>query len=181
MGAHTALRFALERPERVAALALITPAYEPERAGDPERIGRWDALAEGLRRGGVEGFMAAYGAPEVPGRWRATVEKVMRQRLVEHRHPEAVADAMQAVARSQPFGSYAELGAIGVPAVVVASRDDADPGHPFAVGEAVAQALPHGRLVSEAPGESPVAWQGGRLSRLIAEVASAAAREGRLG
>ena len=29
MGAHTAVRFALEHPERVSALALITPAYEP--------------------------------------------------------------------------------------------------------------------------------------------------------
>jgi hypothetical protein len=85
------------------------------------------------------------------------------------------------VARSQPFGSYSELERIDVPAVVVASRDEADPGHPLAVGEAVAEALPRGRLVCEAPGESPLAWQGGRVSRLIAQVASAAAREGRVG
>lgn len=181
MGAHTALGFALKRPDRVAALAVITPAHEPDRAGDAERVARWDALAEGLRDAGVEGFMAAYGVADVPERWRATVERVMRQRLAEHHHPGAVADAMQAVARSRPFGSFAELEAIEVPAVVVASRDDADPGHPLAVGKAVAEALARGRLVCEAPGESPVAWQGGRVSRLIAEVTSAAAREGRLG
>src|SRR3954454_16496264 len=31
MGAHTLLRFALDHPERVAGLVVITPAYEPDR------------------------------------------------------------------------------------------------------------------------------------------------------
>ena len=30
MGAQTIVRFALEHPERVAALGLITPAYDPD-------------------------------------------------------------------------------------------------------------------------------------------------------
>src|ERR1700709_1030146 len=30
MGAHTLLRFALEHPERAAALVVITPAHDPE-------------------------------------------------------------------------------------------------------------------------------------------------------
>ncbi len=34
MGAHTIVRFALEHPERVAALGLITPAYDPDTAHD---------------------------------------------------------------------------------------------------------------------------------------------------
>jgi hypothetical protein len=55
---------------------------------------------------------------------------------------------------------------------VVADRDDADPGHPLAVGEAYAAAIPGARLVVEAPGESPIAWQGGRVSAIIAEVAA---------
>src|ERR1700729_2958907 len=59
MGAHTAVRFTLEQPERVAALALITPAYEPS-AHDVGQFVRWDALARGLRDGGVEGFIRAY-------------------------------------------------------------------------------------------------------------------------
>ena len=29
MGAHTVLRFALDAPERVAGLVVITPAYDP--------------------------------------------------------------------------------------------------------------------------------------------------------
>jgi hypothetical protein len=38
--------------------------------------------------------------------------------------------------------------------------------------------MPRAGLVVEPEGESPLAWQGGRVSALIAEVASAAAREG---
>jgi hypothetical protein len=52
---------------------------------------------------------------------------------------------------------------------VVASRDQADPGHPYAVAEAWSQAIPGARLTSEEAGQSPLAWQGGRLSRAIAE------------
>src|SRR6266516_4455780 len=93
MGAHTLLRFALERPERAAALVAITPAYDPVDHDDAGRLERWDALADGLRSGGVEGFVAAYGDPGVPGAWRDTVLTVVRQRLAAHEHPEAVADA----------------------------------------------------------------------------------------
>ena len=73
MGAHTLLRFALEYPERAAALVVVTPAYDPVDNDDPARLARWDALAEGLRTGGVEGFVAAYGDPGVPEAWRDTV------------------------------------------------------------------------------------------------------------
>ncbi len=61
-----------------------------------------------------------------------------------------------------------------MPAVVVADRDEADPGHPLAVGEAYAQAIPGARLVVEEPGSSPIAWQGGQLSGVIARVAAEA-------
>ncbi len=62
---------------------------------------------------------------------------------------------------SVPFEGMAELESLSVPALVVASRDEADPGHPFAVAEAWAQAIPGAELISEEPGESPLAWQGG--------------------
>ena len=181
MGAHSALRFALAHPDRAAALVVITPAHDPAAADDPQWVARWDRLAEALRGDGVEGFMAVYAQRDIPERWRETVLKVVRQRMARHRHPDAVADAMQAVPRSAPFSSYDELEAIEAPAVVVASHDEADPGHPYAVAETTAGALARARLVSEAPGQSPLAWQGGQLSKLIAEVASEAAREGRLG
>jgi pimeloyl-ACP methyl ester carboxylesterase len=169
MGAHTALRFALHRPERVAGLVVITPAWTPD---EPRDLERWDALARGLREGGVEGFVAAYRDPGVPEAWKDTVFKVLRQRLSRHEHPEAVADALEQVPRSAPFGSVDELGAISVPTVIVASRDDADPGHPLHVGEAYAAAIPDAELVVEEPGRSPIAWQGGQLSRVIDGLAS---------
>ena len=178
MGAHTVLRLALAAPERVAALVAITPGYDPRTTEDGDRLARWDALAAGLRQGGVEGFMAAYGDPSVPEPWRDTVRQVLRQRLSAHEHPDAVADALSVVPRSHPFGAIDDLGAIDAPVVVVASRDEADPEHPFALAEAYAAAIPGARLVSEEEGESPLAWQGGRLSAVIAEAASDAARAG---
>ena len=174
MGAHTLLRLALEAPERAAAVVVITPAYDPDEFGDTDSLARWDALADGLRRGGVEGFIEAYGDPGVPESWRETVFRVIRQRLAAHEHPEAVADALQATPRSRPFPSIDALAAIDAPAVVVADRDDADPGHPLAIGEAYAEAIPGAELMVEEEGKSPLAWQGSQLSNVIAEVAKRA-------
>jgi pimeloyl-ACP methyl ester carboxylesterase len=172
MGAHTIVRFALEHPDRAAALALITPAFDPEAYRDG--LERWDALSRGLRERGVDGFVAAYGEPRVPEAWRETVRKVLRQRLSAHEHPEAVADALRVVPRSPAFGAWDDLRALDLPVAVVASRDEADPEHPYAIGERYAATIPRARLVSEEPGKSPLAWQGGQLSRVIAETAARA-------
>src|SRR5688500_14310142 len=52
MGAHTAVRLAIDAPERVAGLVVITPAFDPDAPRGGEDLERWDALSEGLRRGG---------------------------------------------------------------------------------------------------------------------------------
>jgi len=177
MGAHTALRVALLRPERVAALGLITPSFDPSAGRTPEELARWDALARGLREGGVEGFLDAYDLQEVPQAWRETVGTVLRQRLSAHEHPAAVADALEVVPRSRPFEQLDELSRIAIPTTVVASRDEADPGHPLEVGERYARAIPQARLVVEdagPPARSPIAWQGGQLSKVLAELAALA-------
>jgi 3-oxoadipate enol-lactonase len=170
MGAHTIVRFALDHPERAAALVLITPAFTPD--GSPG-LERWDSLARGLREGGVDGFIAAYGEPRVPESFRDTVRTVLRQRLSSHEHPEAVADAIEQIPRTRPFESWDELRGLDLPVAVVASRDEADPEHPYVTGERYAEAIPGARLLSEEPGKSPLAWQGGQLSRVIAEQADA--------
>ncbi len=173
MGAHTLLAFALAHPDRVAGLVVVTPAFDPE-AG-PSGLPRWDRLSHGLRTGGVDGFVAAYGLADVPERFRETIERVLRQRLGAHEHPLAVADALAAVPRSAPFGAWADLAGLpDVPAVVVASRDEADPEHPLATGERYAAAIPGAQLRTEDAGSSPLAWQGGQLSKVIAEVAGRA-------
>lgn len=175
MGAHTAVRFALEQPERVAALAIVTPAFDPSAPLAPEQLARWDALSATLRRGGVEAFVDAYELEAVPEAWRATAERVLRQRMAEHLHLDAVADALRAVPRSRPFEALAELTAIAAPTLVVGSRDEADPGHPLAVAERYAAAVGGARLLVEdagPPPRSPIAWQGGALSRAVADLAA---------
>jgi pimeloyl-ACP methyl ester carboxylesterase len=175
MGGHTLLRLALDAPERVAGAVVITPGYDPDTFDAPERLAHWDALADGLHTGGIDGFLAAYDIDAVPEAYRDTVVKVIRQRLALHEHPEALADALQVVPRSQPFGGLDDLGALaGMPAAVVASADGPDPEHPQALGEAYAAAIPGARLVLDQSGRSPIAWQGSQLSNVIASVAAEA-------
>ena len=168
MGAHTAVAYALERPGRVAGLVVIGPVY----MGfiDPETLASWDGLADGLERGGVEGFLGAFDRGLDP-QWREVVLRFTRERMMEHLHLDAVGRALREVPRSSPFEAMSDLEFLDVPALVVASHDDADPGHPYAVAAAYADALPTARLISEEEGASPLAWQGGRLARAIAEFA----------
>ena len=87
MGAHTLLWLALNRPDRVGAVVVITPAFTGA-GDDAARLAHWDALSAGLRDGGIDGFLNAYDLDAVPERWRETVVKVIRQRLSLHEHPE---------------------------------------------------------------------------------------------
>jgi 3-oxoadipate enol-lactonase len=165
MGAHTAVSYALARIDRLAGLVVIGPTYMG--FVDEQALAGWDRLADGLERGGVDGFMAAYDRGLDPA-WRETILGFTRRRMLEHRHPDAVARALREVPRSAPFETLSELEFCDLPALVVASRDAADPSHPYSVAAAYAESLPEARLTSEAEGESPLAWQGGRLSREIA-------------
>jgi pimeloyl-ACP methyl ester carboxylesterase len=110
--------------------------------------------------------MEAYVPPAEP-RFREAALKFTRQRLERHKHPDAVADALRVVPRSVAFDGLEALGALQMPSLVVGSRDDSDPGHPLELAEAYAEHLPHSMLLVEAPGESPLAWQGAQLSRAI--------------
>lgn len=175
MGSHTAVAYALESSEQIAGLVVIGPAYAGPIANPEERqrgLGRWDALADGLEQGGVEGFLEAMDRQGLDPGWRETILGFTRERMETHRYPDAVAQAMREVPRSKPFESMDELEFLDLPALVVASHDVADPGHPYAMAEAYAARLPQARLISEAEGESPLAWQGGRLSHEIAAFSS---------
>ena len=167
MGAHTAVAYALRHPERLAGLVVIGPVYSDEMPD--ESLAYWDGLAAALEDGGVDGFVAYIDRHQgIDPAWRETVLRFTRERMLLHRHPEALVAAIRQVARSRPFGSFDELESLDVPVLVVASHDDADPGHPYRVAETYADRLPRARLTSEAEGQSPLAWQGGRLSREIA-------------
>ncbi len=169
MGCHTAVSHALDHPDEVAALVLEGPVTLGLPATE-ETLSYWDGLADGLEGGGVAGFMEAYEASlETDPGWTETAIRITRERMQFHRHPEALARALREVPRSLPFEGLAELETLDVPALVVASYDEADPGHPYAIAEEWAERLPRARLVSEEKGKSPLAWQGGRLSRAIAD------------
>lgn len=167
MGAHTAVAYALRRPERLSGLVVIGPVYMGEISAETRAY--WDGLAAALEAGGVDGFLAYIEREQrINPAWRDSVLRFTRERMLQHRHLPALVDALRAVPRSRPFKQMADLESIEVPALVVASHDAADPGHPYEVAEAYAERLPQARLTGEAEGESPLAWQGGRLSREIA-------------
>lgn len=167
MGAHTAAAYALAHPERLTGLALIGPTFTGEIS--PDSIAYWDGLAGALEGGGVDGFVDYIDREQgIDPAWRDSVLGFTRTRISLHRRPEALVAALREVPRSRPFDSIAELEALTIPALVVASNDEADPGHPYAVAAAYAERLPRARLISEGEGESPLAWQGGRLSRRLA-------------
>ncbi len=169
MGCHTIATYALENPDEVAGVVFIGPVSLGLPAPD-EVLAYWDRLADGLESDGVEGFMRAYEADlDVTAEWRDTVLRITRERIALHKDPAALGRAVRELPRTVPFEGMDELARLDVPALVVASHDEADPTHPYAVAEAWAEALPQGELTSEEPGESPLAWQGGKLSRVIAE------------
>ncbi len=164
MGAATAVALALAHPERVSALALVTPAHLGRPSAD---LDRWDRLADGLERGGPEGFLAALGPLTLDERWRDSVRTVILQRIARHQHPGAVAAALRGIPRTAAFDGLEALAGLAVPTLVVGSRDGADPDHPLAVAEEYARRIPGARLLVEDEGESPLAWRGGALSKAI--------------
>jgi pimeloyl-ACP methyl ester carboxylesterase len=166
MGAHTAVGYALAHPERLSGLVVIGPTFTGEL--QPDSLAYWEGLAAALEAGGIDGFVERLmAASEVGAAWRDAVGRITRERMELHRDLGAIARALRETPASRPFGSLEELAGLDVPALVVASGDEADPGHPYAVAEAYAETLPHARLISEEEGQSPLAWQGGRLSREI--------------
>ena len=151
-GAHHALLRPgrVRRRRRARALGLA-------RRGPAHRRGR--GLRRGLRRPGrARGLARDDAAGHPPAARRAT--------STPRRSPTRCSPCR---ARGRSARSTTS-GRSRVPTVVVADRDEADPGHPLAVGEAYAEAIPGARLVVEEEGKSPIAWQGGQLSKVIAEL-----------
>jgi pimeloyl-ACP methyl ester carboxylesterase len=172
MGAHTAIAYALRRPQKVAGLVVIGPAFGG--SIEPDSLPYWDGLAAALEADGVDGFVARIDREQpIDPRWRDSVLRFTRERMLRHRDLSAIVSALREVPRSRPFDGLAALEALEVPALVVASRDEADPGHPYAIARSYAERLPSAQVTVEQEGQSPLAWQGGRLSREIAAFAAA--------
>jgi pimeloyl-ACP methyl ester carboxylesterase len=168
MGAATAMAFTLEHPERVPALVQITPAYTGySRTGDVDGE-VWATLAEALDKG-VDEFVEVAQPGDIPERWRAVAREATRQRMERHEHLDAVAQALREVPRSVAWKGLEPLSSLEVPVLIVGSQDDADTLHPLGVAEEYCRKLPNAELVVEERGQSPLAWQGARLSNVIAD------------
>lgn len=163
MGCHTVARRVLDDPGGVRALILIGPVY----AGEADDDSRWDRRAEALERGGPDAFAEVVAENSASEEIRETTFRLARDRARLHRYPGAVAEALREVPRSKPFPTLEDLAGLEMPVLIVASHDEFDPGHPYAAAAAWSEVIPGAELVSEDPGESPLAWQGGLLSREI--------------
>jgi pimeloyl-ACP methyl ester carboxylesterase len=168
MGAATAMAFTLEHPERVPALVQITPAYTGyARTGDVDGES-WEKLATALE-GGIEEFIRVAQPGDMPERWREVAREATKQRMERHADLAAVADALREVPRSVAWKGLEPLAELDVPVLIVGSQDEADRLHPLGVAEEYARKLPRAELVVEDSGDSPLAWQGARLSNVIAD------------
>jgi pimeloyl-ACP methyl ester carboxylesterase len=168
MGAATTMAFALEHPERVAALVQITPAYTGyARTGDVDGES-WERMASELESGGIDAFVDVAQPEGLPDKWREIAREATRQRMERHGDPQAVAEALRQVPRSIAWKGLEPLLHLEVPVLIVGSRDEVDQLHPFGVAEEYARRLPNAELVVEDKGKSPLAWQGARLSGVIA-------------
>jgi pimeloyl-ACP methyl ester carboxylesterase len=168
MGAATAMAFTLEHPERVPALVQITPAYTGyARTGDVDGE-LWEQLAETLDEG-IDAFVNVAQPDDVPERWREVAREATRQRMERHEHLDAVAQALREIPGSTAWKGLEPLSSLEVPVLIVGSQDDADSLHPLGVAQEYSRKLPTAELVVEDKGDSPLAWQGARLSNVIAD------------
>jgi 3-oxoadipate enol-lactonase len=168
MGAATAMAFTLQHPERVPALVQITPAYTGyARTGDVDGEA-WEKLAEALD-GGIEEFLEVAQPGDLPEQWRDVAREATRQRMERHTDLASVAQALREVPRSIAWKGLEPLAELEVPVLVVGSQDDSDWIHPLGVAEEYCRKLPNCELVVEDRGQSPLAWQGARLSNVIAD------------
>lgn len=168
MGAATAMAFTLEHPDRVPALVQITPAYTGyARTGDADGES-WEKLAAALEEG-IDRFVEVAQPTGLPERWRDVAREASRQRMERHEDLTAIAQALREIPSSIAWKGLEPLSGLEVPVLVVGSQDESDWLHPLGVAEEYCRKLPNGELVVEDRGESPLAWQGARLSNVIAD------------
>jgi pimeloyl-ACP methyl ester carboxylesterase len=170
MGAHTALKAALEVPERAHALVAITPAYGVDRDLHRKSIASADRLAAALRSDGIEGFVSTFEYPPASENLTEAFRTAQRRQLSQHASLDSVADALEVVMRAKPYG-LDDLARVQAPTLIVASHDEYDTEHPYATAERYVQVIPSARLVCEDPGRKPLAWNGGALAKHVLALA----------
>jgi pimeloyl-ACP methyl ester carboxylesterase len=144
MGAGLALACARRHPERVRALVISRPAWLDR--PNPPNLGFAPIMADLVER---------FGRNEARRRFEETAyyRELYRKSpepaksladILATCEPEALVRAYRAIPASTPVSSLQELRELGIPALVLGTRDD--PVHPFDFAEALARALPKARL-----------------------------------
>jgi 2-succinyl-6-hydroxy-2,4-cyclohexadiene-1-carboxylate synthase len=149
MGGRVALHVATAFPDRVSRLVLVSTSagIEDERAR-PERRALDEALASSIEQGSVEDFIAHWRATPLFARdpdWVHELVAADTRRL----SPTALAATLRAFSAGTLEPLWGRLGALGMPAVVLAGeRDAAD----WEIGARLAAALGSARfeLVADA-------------------------------
>ena len=158
--------YALAHGERLAGLVVIGPAYMG--FVDEEALAGWDRLADGLERGGVEGFMEAYDRGLDPD-WRETVLRITRRRMLRAPPPgcgragPARGAALGALRGARRSSSSASCRRSSSPATTRPIR-----AIPMRSPTPMRRDCPRPAWSARPRVSLPLAWQGGRLSREIA-------------
>jgi pimeloyl-ACP methyl ester carboxylesterase len=158
MGAGVALNVAVRHPERVAGLVLSRPAWL-DGPMPSESVARYATIAGLLRAVSAasdpdHALRCAVAEFEASADYRGLLAsspdtaQSLRGQLTNERAVAAVA-RLERLPADRPLAALRDAGAIRVPALVLAHRQD--PIHRFAFGEALARAIPRARLVELTP------------------------------
>ncbi len=144
MGAGVALNLALRYPGRVAALALVRPAWLDRPL--PPNLAAYPLMASLLRRHGPDEGLARFEHTEFYQAVRAVSESGAASLRGQFTAPYAVERAVRLdrMPRSVPSPDPDAVAKIGGPALVVGAPRD--PVHPLELAEATAAALPEATL-----------------------------------
>jgi pimeloyl-ACP methyl ester carboxylesterase len=132
MGAGIAIRTALSAPERVSALILVSPEHGGEDRPGPEEVRRQQEMADTILTHGLATAWESW-LPLMPPGMAAMVRDALPRAEAESQ-----AAALRAIADQEPFERLEELGALTMPALVVAGSD---PNHPPEIAERYASVL----------------------------------------
>lgn len=142
MGAGTALRFALEHAERVAALVL---SAFPRAVDEPAHAPWAHAFAEAIERDGIE----SAGRATLWGRFDEKTADLVRRGFVEHRAHALVSTLRELIAVQPAPAGMPGLDAIRAPALVIVGSED---GASLGPCRELARRIPGARLVEIAGG-----------------------------